>query len=127
MRKWVQEEQHVISQDPPFDEVPTLPEIAAAVSALKNYKAAGVCGISSEMIKYGGQGGLKMLRLGCGLLMEGQCGFRKGRSCNDAISASRAYASLQAGQAMISTFASLTSAKPMTPLTGLLLGNFSAV
>ena len=28
---------------------------------------------------------------------------------------------------MISTLASLTSAKPMTPLTGLLLGNFSAV
>ena len=40
---------------------------------------------------------------------------------------SRAYASLQAGKAMISTLASLTSAKPMTPLTGLLLGNFSPV
>ena len=63
MRKWVQEHQHVISQDPPSDEVPTLPEIAAAVSALKNYKAAGVCGISPEMIKYGGPDGLKMLHI----------------------------------------------------------------
>ena len=63
VRKWVHEQQHVTSQDPPSDEVPTLPEIAAAVSALKNYKAAGVCGISPEMIKYGGQDGLKMLHI----------------------------------------------------------------
>ena len=50
-------------QDPPSDEVPTLSEIAAAVNALKNYKAAGVCGISPGMIKYGGQDGLKMLHI----------------------------------------------------------------
>ena len=48
---------------PAIFQVPTLPEIAAAVSALKNYKAAGVCGISPEMIKYGGQDGLKMLHI----------------------------------------------------------------
>ena len=140
----MQEQQHVISQNPPSDEVPTLPEIGAAVSAPKNYKAAGVCGISPEMIKYGGQDGLKMLHIlivcvwresvvpedwkkalivplfkkgdptnidnyrgisllslpgkvfaivlknrlqkwADGMLMEGQCGSRKGRSCNDAI------------------------------------------
>ena len=34
--KWVREQQHDIPQDPPSDEVPTLPEIPAAVSALKN-------------------------------------------------------------------------------------------
>ena len=141
---WVQAQHRDSLQDFPSDEVPTLSEVQAAVNALKNYKAAGVCGISPEMIKYGGQDGLKMLhtlisnvwhtgvvpedwrkalivplfkkgdptnidnyrgisllslpgkvfaillknrlqRWAEGLLLEAQCGFRKGRSCNDAI------------------------------------------
>ena len=144
VRTWVHAQQQYSLQDVPSDEVPTLSEVQAAVSVLKNYKTAGVCGISPEMIKYGGQDGLKMLhmlisnvwrkgavpedwrkalivplfkkgdptdidnyrgisllslpgkvfaivlkhrlkRWAEGLLLEGQCGFRKGRSCNDAI------------------------------------------
>ena len=45
------------------EEVPTLSEVQAAVSVLKIYKAAGGCGISPEMIKYGGQDGLKTLHM----------------------------------------------------------------
>ena len=181
VRKWVQEQQHATSQDPPSDEVPTLPEIAAAASALKNYKAAGVCEISPGMIKYGGQDGLKMLHIlisrvwregvvsedwkkalivpllkkgdptnvdnycgvsllslpgkvfaivlnnrlqnwADGLLMRGGVDSERGDLATMQFSASWAYASLQARQAMISTLALVTSAKPMTPLTGLLLG-----
>ena len=144
VRPWVHAQQHHSLRDLPSDEVPTLSEVQAAVSVLKNYKTAGVCGISPEMIKYGGQDGLKMLhmlisnvwrkgavpedwrkalivplfkkgdptivdnyrgisllslpgkvfaivlkhrlqRWAEGLLLEEKCGFRKGRSCNDAI------------------------------------------
>ena len=51
------------SQDLPSDEVPTLQEVATAVGALKNYRAAGVSGICPEMIKYDTQDGLRMLHL----------------------------------------------------------------
>ena len=144
VRAWLEGQPQHIIQEQPSDEVPTLSKVEAAVSALKNYKAAGVCGISPEMIKYGGRDGLKMLHAlissvwhkgvvpedwkkalivplfkkgdptdidnyrgisllslpgkvfaiilkfrlqdwADAMLMEGQCGFRKGRSCNDAI------------------------------------------
>ena len=49
--------------DLPSEEVPTLSEVQAAVGVLKNYKAAGVCGISPEMVKYSGHDGLKMLHM----------------------------------------------------------------
>ena len=133
-------------QNLPSDEVPALQEVASADGALKNCKAAAVCGISPEMIKCGGQDGLRMLHVlivdvyhigvvlddwrsalilplykkgdptdmnvyrGISLLslpgkifaillkkrlqtwaeailMEEQCGFRRGRSCNIPFSA----------------------------------------
>ena len=64
VRERVQEQQHDIPQDLPSHDVPTLPDFAAAaVSALKFYNAAGVYGISPQMIKYGGQDGLRMLHI----------------------------------------------------------------
>ena len=63
MHTWIQAQQHHNHHDLPADEVPTLSEVEAAVNTLKNYKAAGVCGIFPEMIKYGGHDGLKMLHM----------------------------------------------------------------
>ena len=63
VRTWVHVQQQHNQQDLPADEVPTLSEVQAAVGALKNYKAAGVCGVSPEMIKYSGHDGINMLHL----------------------------------------------------------------
>ena len=47
---WVLQQRRDTSQDLPSDKVPTLQKVASAVSALKNHKAAGVCGISPEIV-----------------------------------------------------------------------------
>ena len=40
---------------------PSLEEVQAAIASLKNYKAAGICKIAPEMIKYGGLAGAQIL------------------------------------------------------------------
>ena len=59
----MQQQRRDTSQDLPYNEAPTLQEVASAVGALENYKAAGVCGISPEMIDNGGQDGFRVLHV----------------------------------------------------------------
>ncbi len=40
---------------------PSLEEVQAAIASLKNFKAAGICKIAPEMIKYGGLAGAQLL------------------------------------------------------------------
>ena len=59
-----------------------------------------------------------------GMLIEEQCGSRKGRSCNDAIFSLKGLCELTSKAGMRSTHASLTLAKPMNLWTGILLGSY---